>query len=208
MRQMYINNETEKQLITQYKNGNIKSFNILYNKYFLLSKKMAKQMFQTLCLPGLTEDDIAITGVEAFYYSCSTFNPEQSTSFYHYWKKTFYNEISHIIRENERFYKNAIFSLDEYINRYDGLTYGEVYTCEKGEFDYDIDNEKIAIAFNEEDVGVLSDMEKQVIARRMFGDTYEAIAKRFESTQGKVRRIYMKGIKKLQTYLNVNKNKK
>lgn len=196
--------DDENELIKKYQNGDIAAFNILYKKYSKLAQTMGRDFYFRYRIPSLTEDDYTTTCIESFYYAIKIFNADRDVSFFYYWKVTSNHEISRIIKETTRFYKNLAFSLDELINKQDGLTYGEIVTRTEEKDNEEFVSEKACAILNEEDSGILDEIEKEIVKLKAFGKSYRIIGEKYNLTIGQVRRIYNNALKKIRAHLDDN----
>lgn len=195
-----INKEEENNLIKNYREGSFSAFNLLYNKYFALSKKLGRDFYYRLNLPGLTEDELVMVCVESFYFALLNYSAKEGASFFFYWKTTALHEIGQIIEENKRFYKNCCVSLDSFINKTDGLTYGEVLAVKEDSV-YDYDSHRVSLMLSENDTETLNELEKKIVMYRTFGDSFRVIGEKTNVSSQRARLIYNRAIKKMREHI-------
>lgn len=190
-----LSNLEENKLILEYQNGSIKSFNILYQKYEHLSKKIAKSWYFLTRLPCTTEDDFFMLCIESFYFAIRTYIPDDENVFYLYWRTVYKHEIGGYLRETRKVMKNSAMSLDQCID-IDGNTFSEILS--NYEDKYNIDSDKLLLSLSEEDNGILNDEQKEIFRLKIFGYNLSQIAEKLSKEIKDVKYLYYRGLNKIK----------
>ena len=188
----------DKQLIIEYRKGEVEAFNLLFDKYQFHLKKVTNEYCNSVNMSYLTKDDIYSVCLESFFIGTKTYDTTCSNSFYSYWKKIVEHEMGKLLKEHSSFYKNLAFSFDDKLYFEDGLTIGELFNpISKDTSNYD---GSLIMRICEDDNIKLSDEEKVALSLRMFGETFITISQKLNCDIRRARTIFHAAIRKIRKH--------
>lgn len=192
-------NHSDVELIKKFKSGDSVAFNTLFTKYQFHVKKLSRDFFNANKMEYLTLDDIYSVCLEAFFYGAKSFNPDNNNNFYCYFRKIVEHELVKFMQENNSFYMNIAFSLDEQICFDNNVTKGEMF-CKSEDHIVDIDRDNLIMQICEDDSINLNEEQKVAISLRMFGETFITIGEKLGCDVNRARAIFHRGIAKIRKH--------
>lgn len=192
------NRLNDKQLIINYRNGEVESFNLLFDKYKYHLKKITNNYFASCKKSYLTKDDLYSVCLESFFIAAKTYDVNSGTPFYSYWKKIVDHEMGKLLKNHNEFYRNLAFSFDDKMYLEDGLTIGELFnpnSCSRPTYDG-----SLIMKICEDDTINLNDEEKAALSLRMFGETFVTISQRLNCEVKRARTIFYAAIRKIRRH--------
>lgn len=187
-------------LLKKFKSGDATAFDKLFYKYQFHVKKLSREFYNANNSGYLTLDDIYSVCLEAFFMGARSFDPESKNNFYCYYKKIAEHELAKFMRENNSFYMNIAFSLDERINFETNTTIGEIYNESHDDNTFNIDRDTLVMRICEDDTINLSEQQKVAISLRMFGETFTTISQKLGCDITHARSLFYRGMSKIRKH--------